>query len=90
MSAELWSTEDVARLAQVDPKTVYKMVRRHKLPEPVRIDGRCWWEPDDLRYWLIRRIEALVPVGAPFSRPDVLDHIDNLAAAIIDAEAPGA
>ena len=48
---QLLTVDELAQLLQVSRSSIYRLLARHELPQPIRL-GRCVrWRPADLAVW---------------------------------------
>lgn len=57
MSTTAMTVQDVAEYLNVDPKTVYRMVKRGDLPG-FKVGGSWRFQKDDLDAWIAQQKEA--------------------------------
>ncbi|MHB1424976.1 MAG: helix-turn-helix transcriptional regulator [Gemmataceae bacterium] len=50
--------EEVAALLRVDPQTVSRWIREHKIPHPLRLGRQMLWPRETLERFLADRMEA--------------------------------
>lgn len=56
---QLLSVRDVAARLAVSKSTVYRLLRDHDLPKPLRLgEGRSVWREDEIVAWIETRSEA--------------------------------
>ena len=48
----LLTVEQVAKLLQVSPRSVWRLRSAGEIPEPVKIGGTVRWIADELRHWI--------------------------------------
>lgn len=49
---ELLTIRELARVLKLSPRSIWRLVKNHQLPAPVRIGGSIRWRADDITHWI--------------------------------------
>lgn len=49
---ELLTIRELAKVLKLSPRSIWRLVRNHQLPAPVRIGGSIRWRADDISFWI--------------------------------------
>jgi len=63
---ELLTIRDLAKVLKLSPRSIWRLVKNHQLPAPVRIGGSIRWRADDISRWIAKGCHQ-----TPDANPDV-------------------
>ena len=49
---ELLTIRELAKVLKLSPRSIWRLVKSHQLPAPVRIGGSIRWRADDISIWI--------------------------------------
>ena len=49
---ELLTIRELAKVLKLSPRSIWRLVKNHQLPAPVRIGGSIRWRADDITRWI--------------------------------------
>ena len=71
---ELLTIRELAKVLKLSPRSIWRLVKNHQLPAPVRIGGSIRWRADDISLWIAEGCHR-TPNANPDFPPD-LPHPD--------------
>ena len=51
---ELLTIRELAKVLKLSPRSIWRLVKNHQLPAPVRIGGSIRWRADDISLWIAK------------------------------------
>ncbi len=67
---ELLTIRELAKVLKLSPRSIWRLVKNHQLPAPVRIGGSIRWRADDISLWIAKGCHQ-TPDANPEFVPDL-------------------